>query len=138
MEIERTRDALSRRVLVVEDDRSVRELLLELLLEEGHVVRAAADGHQALAVARELRPDVILLDMRLARAYARDFLDAYRAEFRGDGAAVIVMSGLTDLHAIPGADAVLSKPFTIDEVLSALETRHLDGRDAASPGAAPT
>ena len=55
----------SRRVLVVDDDRDIRELLVELLGGEGYLVSSAADGRQALWEAHAHRPDVILLDLMM-------------------------------------------------------------------------
>ena len=52
-----------RRVLVVEDDRSIRELLSVLLTDEGYETRTVAGGGQALAIVGEWRPDLILLDL---------------------------------------------------------------------------
>ena len=53
------------RVLVVEDDRRIRQLLVDLLLDDGYEVRAVNDGHDVLAATEEFRPNLVLLDGEL-------------------------------------------------------------------------
>ena len=101
-------------VLVVDDEPSIR-LLCRINLElAGYEIREAG----ALAQARERIAaggiDVVLLDMHLGSERSHDFL----AELKGAGIPVAVVSGSTDLESVAraGADAVLRKPFTIDEL----------------------
>ena len=56
-----------RRVLVIDDDASARELVMRLLVREGFEVAAACDGAEGLRLARELRPDLITLDVVMPR-----------------------------------------------------------------------
>jgi two-component system chemotaxis response regulator CheY len=54
------------RVLIVEDDRSIRGTLAEILADEGYLVQTAENGQQALEVCRaQLAPDLILLDLQM-------------------------------------------------------------------------
>ncbi|MEX2373035.1 MAG: response regulator, partial [Dehalococcoidia bacterium] len=53
------------RVLVLEDEDSIRRLTVDLLTDEGFEVRAAPDGRQGLAILDEWRPDVIVLDLMM-------------------------------------------------------------------------
>ncbi len=105
----------AKRVLIVEDDRDMREVLVDLFALEGYRVSAAANGRQALKEARRHPPDVILLDLMMPVMTGWQF----RAEqSRDPGLAlvpVVVMSGFGD-----GLDvaAVLPKPFVLDDVLS--------------------
>ncbi len=62
------------RVLVVDDERSIREILSDLLASDGHLVDTAADGSEALEVIHGWRPDVVLLDMLMPEVGAWDFL----------------------------------------------------------------
>lgn len=112
----------ARRILVIEKDRSVRELFLDLLAGEGHEVRAAADPAHGLALADEFRPHLIFLDLWLPAVDGRPFLDRYRAEHRGDAAVIAMATAVFDRHIVPGADGVLTKPFTLEEVLRAIQT----------------
>jgi CheY-like chemotaxis protein len=62
------------RILVVDDDRDVREALVEVLSEAGYSVSAASDGSEALAVlANTPRPDVILLDLMMPNMNGFEF-----------------------------------------------------------------
>jgi len=104
----------TKRVLIVDDDRDMREVLVDLFALEGYRVSAAANGRQALKEARRHPPDIILLDLMMPVMTGWQF----RAEqARDPGLArvpVVVMSGFAE-----GLDvaAVLPKPFVLDEVL---------------------
>ena len=70
-------DAMSS-VLVIEDDADMRGLLVLMLEEQGHVVRAAADGRAGLEAVHHERPDVILLDMKMPVMDGWEFARRYR------------------------------------------------------------
>jgi two-component system response regulator (stage 0 sporulation protein F) len=53
------------RILIVDDESSVREVLSEYFEEQGYAVEAAVDGEEALAIVRQRRPDLVLLDVRM-------------------------------------------------------------------------
>ena len=112
------------RVLVVEDDEILRDTLVEVMLDEGHDVRAAANGAMALESMGDWTPDVIVLDLMMP------LMDAY--EFRrhqlSDGVAaesrVLILSAARDLEAAAdeiGADAWIGKPFRLVAVIDAVE-----------------
>ena len=67
-------------ILVVEDDAAIRESLVECLELAGHVVRAAADGREALAWLREgNRPRVVVLDLVMPRMNGAELVNEIRA-----------------------------------------------------------
>ena len=114
------------RVLVADDQRVVREglvLLLELLggIE---VVGAAADGEQAMALAADLRPDVVLMDLRMPRL---DGVGATRRlRERDPGVRVIALTTYDDEHSVmeavrAGARGYLTKDAGAEEIRQALE-----------------
>lgn len=107
------------RVLVVEDDARLGDLLARGLREQGYAVDVAADGEQAVYKAAVVEYDVVLLDVGLPR---RDGL-AVSAELRRRGARVPILM-LTARDAVPdrvagldaGADDYLAKPFDFEEL----------------------
>lgn len=120
-------EAVPRRALVVDDDPNMRDLLKEVASDEGYEVHVAHDGVEALRIAGELAPDLIVLDVRMPRMDGLDFLRRYRERSR-ERAALLVLTALGTVD-VPGADAVLAKPFEL-EALSAAIRAAIQGRDA--------
>ncbi len=109
------------RVLVVEDDRSICELL-ELELEHRDlVVRSAHDGPSGLEAAAEFAPEVVILDIMLPGMDGVGVLRKLRQ--RGDRTPVIMLTArdapLDKVHSLDsGADDYLTKPFNVEELLA--------------------
>jgi two-component system response regulator MprA len=114
---------MAARVLLVDDDRAIRESLARALDLEGYEVITAADGAAALDLAREQHPDVIILDVMMPSV---DGLTVCRVlRFEQDRTPVLMLTARTEttdrvagLDA--GADDYLSKPFELDELLARL------------------
>lgn len=108
-----------RRILLLEDDRTLRDVITEALREDGYVVEAVGDGQAALKVARRWPPDLIIVDLMLPFMSGEEFTTAVR---RIDGLAVvpiIVVSasrGAVEVGARLGATASLRKPFDLYEL----------------------
>jgi two-component system alkaline phosphatase synthesis response regulator PhoP len=107
----------SNRVLVVEDDPSVRGLLQTILEDEALEVILAADGEEGLQLAQTVHPDVVLLDVMMPGLGGPDVIRRLR---RPDGSlpfAVLVVTGAAEviapLRSELGPEAVLEKPFDI-------------------------
>jgi CheY-like chemotaxis protein len=98
------------RVLVVDDERQVRELLREFLTTVGDDVATAASGPEALEVVSGFRPDVILIDMVMPGMSGADVLDALRRS--GLTMPVILISG-QPIEMPEGFVALLRKPFDL-------------------------
>jgi CheY-like chemotaxis protein len=109
-------------ILVVDDERDIRDTIVELLQDEGYAVEEARDGAEALAKARNCHPFVVLLDLMMPGMNGWEF----RARQRGDpelsGIPVVVVSAL---GRVPGVDAAgyLQKPFGLEDLLSEIR-RH--------------
>lgn len=80
------------KLLVVEDDPALRKIYSSILTKEGHAVRAASDGQDALLLANAEEPDLILLDMMMPRMSGIDFLRAYDLKGRHPKVKVIAFS----------------------------------------------
>ena len=114
-----------RRVLVVEDGADMRQTLADLLRLEGHVVHVAATGREGIALARELRPDVVLCDIGLPD------LDGYEVAraLRGDAALrttrLVALTGYAQPEdqrraAEAGFDRHITKPPSDQDLMAAL------------------
>src|SRR4051794_23983356 len=88
-----------RRVLVVDDDVSIRGFLAEALRDEGYEVQTAGNGHDALALLREWRPDLILLDLMMPVMDGWAFRTEQRLIPNMADVPVIVLSATRDLPA---------------------------------------
>ncbi len=99
-------------VLVIDDDPSVRELAGRSLLQEGYAVHTAASGEEGLALARQLRPDVITLDVMMPGMDGWTVLQQLKAEPELASIPVVMMSMLDadELADTMGAAASVSKP----------------------------
>ena len=113
------------RVLLVEDDETIRRLVTLLLLDDGFDVVTAPDGKVGLTRAAEYPPDVILLDMDMPVVNGWQFADAYRAT-PGPHAPIVVFTAsgrsATASEAV-GAAATVDKPFDaqrLSEIVRAL------------------
>jgi DNA-binding NarL/FixJ family response regulator len=128
------------RVLIADDQRVVREGLAMLLglLEGIDVVGTAADGEQAVTMAGELEPDVVLLDLRMPRA---DGVEATRRlRERGPQPKVLVLTTYADDRSVvaalqAGANGFLTKDAGADQIRDAL-TAVLEGKAAIDPAVA--
>ncbi len=114
----------SHRVLIAEDEALIRLDLAEMLREEGYqVVGEAGDGQEAVELAEQLRPDLVIMDVKMPR---RDGLDA-ASEIVAKRIAPIVMltvfsqRDLVERARDAGAMAYLVKPFSINDLIPAIE-----------------
>ncbi len=108
---------IGKRVLVVDDDASIRELLSTVLEDDGYEVVPAANGEDALAVCARWRPDVIVLDLMMPVMDGWTFAKRLRER---DDIPIVVLSAANDLerHAKSvGATEVIGKPFDLDQLI---------------------
>ncbi len=112
------------KVLVVEDDATVRDVLTTLLGFDGFEVLAASDGPEGLRMAEEMRPDVILLDVVLPGIDGLEVCRAVRELVPGVRVVMLTGRGTTEdeLDGVAaGADAYLRKPFSSLDLLEAMD-----------------
>lgn len=110
-------------ILVCDDDPSLRELV-RAVLGPAYRFAEAADGVEALALARELRPDLVVLDVMLPGLSGIEVLEALRLdeELRAIPVVVITAWSHAELDAqVAGADRFVSKPFDPDQLSRAVE-----------------
>ncbi|MDQ4064736.1 MAG: response regulator [Actinomycetota bacterium] len=107
-----------RKVLVAEDDASVRLTLEFVLRDEGFEVVMARDGEEAVSLARDCGPDVILLDKIMPKMDGRDVLAALRADEATSEIPVFVLTGMARGPGDdwPGAHFI-GKPFSPEKLV---------------------
>ena len=113
------------RVLVVDDDPALAEMLTIVLRGEGFDTAVIGDGSRALPAVRELRPDVILLDLMLPGMNGIDVCRAIRAE---SGVPIVMLTAKSDTVDIvlgleSGADDYIVKPFKPKELVARIRAR---------------
>lgn len=120
---------MGKRILLVEDDPAIRQLVTDLLVDEGYEVTAAEDGREGLDVVAAARPDLILLDKAMPHADGTWFATEYR-RIPGARAPIIALCAARDGRewaASIGAAAYVLKPFDIEALLATV-TEHLRDR----------
>jgi len=112
------------RVLIAEDEALIRLDLAEMLREEGYqVVGEAGDGQEAVELAESLRPDLVIMDVKMPR---RDGIDAAAEIAAKRIAPVVVLTAFSQRDLVEkardaGAMAYLVKPFSITDLVPAIE-----------------
>ncbi len=115
-----TVEAATGRVLVVEDDEAIADVLRRSLRAEGHEVRTAGDGVQGLRAAEEFAPDLVVLDLGLPRLDGIEVAKRLRAE---SDVPILILTARTETEdrvegLDSGADDYLPKPFERAELLA--------------------
>jgi two-component system response regulator MtrA len=113
------------RVLVVDDDPALAEMLGIVLRSEGFLPSFVADGERALAAFREARPDIVLLDLMLPGMSGIDVCRAIRIE---SGVPIVMLTAKSDtvdvvLGLESGADDYVVKPFKPKELVARVRAR---------------
>jgi two-component system response regulator MprA len=106
----------SYRLLVVDDDREIRETLRTALEDEGFTVAVAANGAEAMAKMHDRPPRLVLLDLMMPIVDGWEVLDRMRTDPSLAEVRVCVCSAVADVRST-GADFVLRKPFEVDALL---------------------
>ncbi|MGB7450398.1 MAG: response regulator [Ornithinimicrobium sp.] len=115
---------LSHRIVVAEDEALIRMDLTEMLVEAGHeVVGQAGDGEQAVELARELRPDIVVMDVKMP---VMDGLTAAEMLGKESVAPVVMLTAFSDRTLVErardaGVMSYVVKPFASHDVLPALD-----------------
>src|SRR5262245_34864037 len=109
----------TRRVLVVDDDDSIREMIKLALSSEGYEVVTAPDGAAALALLPRMRPELVLLDMKMPLMDGWEFARRYH-QLPDPKPPIVVLTAAQDAARRAtevGAADYLAKPFAIDQLL---------------------
>lgn len=124
-----------RRIVVAEDETLIRLDIVEMLEHEGYeVVAQAADGEQAVELAREHRPDVVLMDVKMPR---KDGISAAAVMSEERIAPVVLLTAFSQRELVEraqeaGAMAYVVKPFTAADLIPAVEVAISRGEQLAA------
>jgi PAS domain S-box-containing protein len=120
-------DERKSRVLIVEDDKDLRETISEGFKEHGCLVSEASDGKQALSLFEEISPEIVILDYHLPNGDGDQLLEAFKSP--QSHAAVLITTGdpnpdLAVKVTRKGADAFIRKPFKVQYIIDLCEKVH--------------
>jgi CheY-like chemotaxis protein len=107
----------SRRVLVVDDDPDIRDMLVAILKDDGYEAVPAANGHEALAALDNFKADVVVLDLMMPVMDGWTFADRMHEKW---DIPIVVISAVNDINkqaARVHAAAAVRKPFDIEALL---------------------
>jgi two-component system, OmpR family, phosphate regulon response regulator PhoB len=128
------------RVLVIEDEPDLRQLLAYNLREAGHEVLVASSGGEGLKLAREKRPEVVLLDLMLPDLSGTQVCRALRGDpDLGAGVSILILTAKGEeidrvLGFELGADDYVTKPFSMRELLLRVQALLRRGKEPAAGG----
>jgi len=109
---------MTKKILVVDDKKEIRLLLNQYLTKEGFEITLAEDGQKALFIARQEKPDLILLDLMMPEMGGYEFMRVYNRE--ADTPIIILTAKLEENDKVVGlelgADDYITKPFSMREL----------------------
>lgn len=114
-------------VLIVDDEKYIRDLLADLVRHNAHESETAVDGEDALVKLSQKRFDVVLTDIKMPRLDGYNLLK--KVKEKHPETAVVVMTGYSQEFSVRealslGAEEYLSKPFHTEEVMMVIERAH--------------
>ncbi len=115
------------KILVVDDEKTVTDVLGERLAREGYGVCIAHDGEEALQKLSAEDPDIILLDLLMPKRNGFEVLQEIRGKYTDRWRPVIIVSAQTDLESVKKsygleADHYLTKPCSLEQLLCGIKT----------------
>ena len=120
-------------ILVVDDQAEARKPLMKLLKLEGYEVHGAATAFEALAMARQGRPDLVLLDVMIPQLDGLTFLMLLREEPRFRQLPVVMLTGVCDEHTLARAQELGVKDYLLKAQFSPEQLMGVVRRNLAAP-----
>ncbi|MFC1477954.1 response regulator transcription factor [Candidatus Margulisiibacteriota bacterium] len=123
---------MQKTIVAVDDEECIRRLIKLALEAEGFNCHIAADGEEGLSKIKEIRPDMVLLDVMMNKLNGYEVVEAMRDDGDLKDIAVVILSardkdlGLLDSQKeLPPVDEYLSKPFDLNELVATVK-KYLD------------
>ena len=115
------------RILVVDDEPDIAAMVERRLRLSGYDVVVARNGHEALSVARQENPDLIIMDLMMPGLDGHQVCSLLKTDRRFRDTPIIILSARTELNAIDasvecGADAYVGKPFDHKVLIAQVES----------------
>ena len=123
-----------RHILIVEDDDLMRDELVHTFAQEGYGVSSAKTGEEALVIALEKKPELIILDLLLPRMGGLEMLKALRADERGKKVPVLILSNLqsdadvAQAIELGGVDYLVKADWSLEEVVLKVREKFPDAK----------
>ena len=126
---------MAEKILVVDDERPVREVVALILERAGYEVVRATNGREAIEVAAKDNPQLIILDMRMPGLHGIDTCRELRSRQGSRGIPILVLTGYVENERAAldaGVDGFLTKPFRPEELIERvkvlLKVRHRENK----------
>lgn len=118
---------MAHKILIVDDDKEIVEMLKVKLTQEGYETAEAYDGEKALEKVEKEDPDLVLLDLMLPKINGFEVLKQIREKHKDKWRPVIILSAKTDLEFVKKgysmeADHYLTKPCSMENILRGIRT----------------
>jgi CheY-like chemotaxis protein len=116
---------MTKKILIVEDEKDILELLTTLFRLEGYEIICAKDGEEALKIAKENKIDIILLDIQLPKLKGPEVCNSVKSDPGMSHIKILLMSGVTQnseqIAQKAGADGFIAKPFSSVALMQKVE-----------------
>ena len=114
------------KVLLIEDEESLRSLYTRILSAKSYEVESAADGEVALSILKSYRPDVIVLDIIMPRYTGIEILKILKSDVELQNIPVVMLTALSEMRRITeclemGAVGYITKDSTVEELVHRLD-----------------
>ena len=133
--------AQRRKILVIDDDYRLRDVLSKYLVMAGFDAATAADGHEGLTMTKTYQPDLIILDLMMPGIDGIEVCKRLKADPEHEGILVIVFTALREEGSAAmaaGADGFIPKPFNLDKMAQRVRAfLGIDGSEQPLDIAAP-
>ena len=117
---------MTKKILIVEDEETILKMLLTIFGLEDYEVLCTRDGEDALRIAREDEPDLILLDVRIPKINGHEVCRSVKSDPAMSHTKILMLSGMVQNYDMRkaqevGADAYITKPFDTTLLLEKVE-----------------
>lgn len=113
---------MKKRILIIEDESTIIQLLTLVFTKEGYEVHSCQNGRDAIATIKKIRPHLVLLDVMLPGMDGRAIASIMEQDIELSSIPVIVMSALVEseklFRAFPQVKAFCAKPFVLKELVA--------------------